>query len=67
MWLRMRIHEREPIGADLRWLKERVERSGVKREFQAHEYFVKPCDARRRKVSNRQRAVLKVKIVTRDK
>jgi small subunit ribosomal protein S21 len=62
MGLRMRVHEREPIGAALRRFKKLVERSGVKRELRAHEYYEKPCDARRRKESNRKRAIQKAKL-----
>ena len=59
MPLRMRVHDREPIGAALRRFKKLLERSGVKRELRAHEYYEKPCDARRRKAANRQRAIKK--------
>jgi len=59
MSLRMRVHEREPIGAALRRFKKLVERSGLKREIRAHEYYEKPCDARRRKESQRVRAIRK--------
>lgn len=59
MGLRMRVHDREPIGAALRRLKKLLERSGIKRELRAHEHYEKPCDARRRKASNRKRAIAK--------
>lgn len=59
MSLRMRVHEREPIGAALRRFKKLIERSGLKRELRAHEYYEKPCDARRRKAAQRVRAILK--------
>jgi small subunit ribosomal protein S21 len=59
MGLRMRVRDREPIGAALRRFKKLVERSGMKRELRAHEYYVKPCDARRRKEAQRVRAILK--------
>lgn len=59
MGLRMRIYERELIGAALRRFKKLVERSGMKRELRAHEYYEKPCDARRRKAAQRVRAILK--------
>ena len=67
MGLRMRVHDREPIGAALRRFKKLIERSGMKRELRAHEYYEKPCDARRRKESNRQRAIRKAKITKKDK
>jgi small subunit ribosomal protein S21 len=57
MGLRMRVHDREPIGSALRRLKKLVERSGTKKELRAHEYYEKPCDERRRKEARRQRAI----------
>lgn len=59
MGLRMRVHDREPIGAALRRFKKLVERSGLKREVRAHEYYEKPCEARNRKEANRLRAIKK--------
>ena len=59
MGLRMRVHDREPIGAALRRFKKLVERTGIKRELRAHEYYEKPCDARRRKAAQRVRAIHK--------
>jgi small subunit ribosomal protein S21 len=53
----MRVHDREPIWAALRRFKKLVERSGLKRELRAHEYYEKPCEARTRKESNRLRAI----------
>jgi small subunit ribosomal protein S21 len=48
MTLRMRVHEREPIGAALRRFKKLLERSGVTRELRTRKYYEKPCEARRR-------------------
>jgi small subunit ribosomal protein S21 len=59
MGLRMRVHEREPIGAALRRFKKLIERSGMKRELRAHEYYEKPCEARNRKKAQRKRAIRK--------
>ena len=59
MGLRMRVHDREPIGAALRRFKKLVERSGMKRALRAHEYYEKPCEARRRKEAQRIRAIIK--------
>jgi len=59
MGLRMRIHEREPIASALRRFKKLLERSGMKRELRAHEYYEKPCEARRRKLSGKKRAIAK--------
>jgi len=57
MALRMRVHDREPIGAALRRFKRLVERSGLKKELRAHEYYEKPCEARRRAEQRKQRAI----------
>jgi small subunit ribosomal protein S21 len=59
MGLRMRVHDREPIGAALRRFKKLVERSGLKREVRAHEYYEKPCEARRRQAARRQQSIRK--------
>src|SRR5262245_1630453 len=59
MGLRMRVHEREPIGAALRRFKKLIERSGMKGELRAHEYYEKPCEARRRKEARRKNAIRK--------
>lgn len=59
MGLRMRVHDKEPIGAALRRFKKLLERSGVKRELRAHEYYEKPCEARRRKKASRVKAIRK--------
>ncbi len=59
MGLRMRVHDREPIGAALRRFKKLLERSGMKRELRAHEYYEKPCEARSRKAAKRRSAIRK--------
>ncbi len=61
MSIRMRLHQQEHIAAALRRFKKLLERSGVKRELRAHEYYEKPCDARRRKQSGKKRAIAKAK------
>ncbi|TMQ33346.1 MAG: 30S ribosomal protein S21 [Planctomycetota bacterium] len=48
MPLRMRVHDREPIGAALRRFKKLLERSGVTKELRKRKYYDKPCEARRR-------------------
>jgi small subunit ribosomal protein S21 len=55
----MRVHEREHIGAALRRFKKLLERSGLKKEIRAHEYYEKPCEARARKKQSRLRAIRK--------
>ena len=48
MPLRMRVHEREPIGAARRRFKKLLERSGLKTELRQRSYYEKPCEVRRR-------------------
>ena len=48
MSLRMRVHDREPIGLALRRFKKLLERSGVLKEQRKRKYYEKPCEARRR-------------------
>jgi small subunit ribosomal protein S21 len=59
MSIRMRVHDREPIGAALRRFKKLLERSGMKAELRAHEYYEKPSEARRRQELRRQKAIRK--------
>jgi small subunit ribosomal protein S21 len=59
MGLRMRVHDREPIGAALRRFKKLIERSGMKGELRAHEYYEKPSEARRRQEVRRIKAIRK--------
>lgn len=59
MGLRMRVHDREPIGAALRRFKKLIERSGMKRELRAHENYEKPCEERSRKARNRANVIRK--------
>ncbi len=47
MAIKMRVHDREPIGAALRRFKKLLERSGLKKELRKHEYYEKPCELRR--------------------
>jgi small subunit ribosomal protein S21 len=55
----MRVHEREPIGAALRRFKKLIERSGMRAELRAHEYYEKPSEARRRQEARRKQAIRK--------
>ena len=61
MPLRLRVHEREPIGAALRRFKKLLERSGLKKELRKRKYYEKPCEARRRAKLRRHSAILKGK------
>ena len=47
MPLRMRVHDREPIGAALRRFKKLLERSGLTKELRKRKYYEKPCETRR--------------------
>ncbi len=59
MPLRMRVHDREPIGAALRRFKKLLERSGVLKEVRKRKYYVKPCEARRRAKARKLSALRK--------
>jgi small subunit ribosomal protein S21 len=59
MTLRMRVHDREPIGAALRRFKKLLERSGVTKELRRRKYYEKPCEARRRAHLRKQNAIRK--------
>jgi small subunit ribosomal protein S21 len=61
MALRMRVHDREPIGAALRRFKKLLERSGVTRELRKRKYYEKPCEARRRAALRKQLAIRKAR------
>jgi len=59
MTLRMRVHDREPIGAALRRFKKLLERSGMQKELRKRKYYEKPCEARRRAKLRKQSAIRK--------
>lgn len=59
MPLRMRVHDREPIGAALRRFKKLLERSGATKELRRRKYYEKPCEARRRAHLRKQNAIRK--------
>jgi small subunit ribosomal protein S21 len=48
MSLRMRVHDREHIGAALRRFKKLLERSGLIKELRSRRHYEKPCELRRR-------------------
>jgi small subunit ribosomal protein S21 len=62
MPLRMRVHDREPIGAALRRFKKLLERSGVIKEVRKRKYFEKPCEARRRAALRKRSAIRKSRL-----
>ena len=61
MPLKMRVHDREHIGAALRHFKKLLERSGLIKELRRRKYYVKPCEARRRAKLRRLSAIRKGK------
>jgi small subunit ribosomal protein S21 len=65
MPLRMRVHEREAIGAALRRFKKLLERSGVTKELRRCAYYEKPCEVRRRAKLRKLSAIRKGKLLGR--
>ena len=63
MTLRMRVHDREPIGAALRRFKKLLERSGMQKELRKRKYYEKPCEARRRAKLRKQSAIRKARLI----
>ncbi len=61
MPLRMRIYDREPIGAALRRFKKLLERSGVTKELRKRKHYEKPCEQRRRAELRKQNLIRKNK------
>ena len=64
MPLRMRVSEREPIGAALRRFKKLLERSGLTKEFRKRKFYEKPCELRRRAKMRKLSAIRKGKFLT---
>jgi small subunit ribosomal protein S21 len=62
MTLRMRVHDREPIGLALRRFKKLMERSGLTKELRLHQHYEKPCEARRRAKLRKESAIRKSKL-----
>ena len=62
MTLRMKVHEREPIGMALRRFKKLLERSGLTKELRSHQHYEKPCEARRRANLRKESAIRKSKL-----
>ena len=59
MSIRMRVHEREPIGAALRRFKRLLERTGLVKELRKRKHYEKPCEARRRAKLRKQAVIRK--------
>jgi small subunit ribosomal protein S21 len=66
MPLKMRVHDREPIGAALRRFKKLLERTGIQRELRKRKYYEKPCELRRRAKLRKQSAIRRGKTETTD-
>jgi len=64
MSLRMRVHDREPIGAALRRFKKLLERSGLTKELRKRKYYEKPCEARRRAEMRKRSTIRKRNLET---
>src|SRR5262249_29469499 len=62
MPLRMRVHDREPIGAALRRFKKLLERSGLTKELRKRKHYEKPCEVRRRAALRKASAIRKGKL-----
>jgi small subunit ribosomal protein S21 len=61
MPLKMRVHDREHIGAALRRFKKLLERSGITKELRKRKFYVKPCEERRHSEQRRLIAIRKGK------
>ena len=66
MPLKMRVHEREHIGAALRRFKKLLERSGTIKELRKRKFYVKPCEERRRTALRKQGAIRKGKALAKN-
>ena len=64
MPLRMRVHDREPIGAALRRFKKLLERTGMQKELRRRKYYEKPCEARRRALLRKQSTIRKARTMS---
>ena len=65
MSLRMRVHDREPIGMALPRFKKLLERSGLTKELRKRKHYEKPCELRRRAKLRKQSAIRKAKSAVR--
>jgi small subunit ribosomal protein S21 len=62
MPLRMRVHEREPIGGALRRFKKLLERSGFQKELRKRRHYEKPSEKRRQDEQRKRRAARKASL-----
>ena len=66
MPLKMRLYDREHIGAALRRFKKLLERSGMTKELRKRKFYVKPCEERRRTELRKQSAIRKGKTLAKN-
>ena len=66
MPLRMRVHDREHIGAAMRRFKKLLERSGLIKELRSRRHYEKPCEVRRRAMLRKRSAIRKGKLPPRN-
>ena len=64
--MKMRVYDREHIGAALRRFKKLLERSGVTQELRKRKFYVKPCEERRRTEQRKQSAIRKGKALAKN-
>jgi small subunit ribosomal protein S21 len=62
MTLRMRVHDKEPIGLALRRFKKLLERSGMQKELRSRQHYEKPCEVRRRAQLRKAKAARKAQL-----
>ena len=66
MPLRMRVHDREPVGAALRRFKKLIERSGLVKELRKRRHYEKPSEVRRRAELRKRSAIRKARMESRN-
>jgi small subunit ribosomal protein S21 len=66
MPLKMRVYDREHIGAALRRFKKLLERSGITKELRKRKHYVKPCEVKRRAEQRKQSAIRKGKALAKN-
>jgi small subunit ribosomal protein S21 len=66
MPLKMRLYDREHIGAALRRFKKLLERSGMAKELRKRKFYVKPSEERRRTELRKQSAIRKGKALAKN-
>jgi small subunit ribosomal protein S21 len=62
MPLRMRTHDREPIGTAVRRFKQLLQRSGLTKERRRRKHYGKPGEVRRRATLGKESALRQAKV-----